>query len=386
MSFRNEDALRLSFKLVCMIGVLSMVGYWVYKFLVEDRDIGVVDYEPLGTSEIDLPVASICIVNPFLGRKISFVEPQHNETTYLAYIKGDIDAPEFQGTHYENLTLDLNDYLTTVAMEYRNGSRQLVSKPNKKHQVIFNGIYYRGKFVKCFAYQLDEHERQNISSVHYKYNKTRIFHDLGDPEQQDRAIVLSIYYPYQFLMQIGNYYAINTSKFTVVTINDMEFLKARKKHTRDCMVDWMSYDEAVLRKHLDGKVCVAPYQDPYSSLPICRNKTEIKKSTYNYITAREIYHPPACHRISKISVLVQGRPYAEQILKAHRHAWNLLIRYPKNWIKVIQQSKEVDAHSLIGNIGGYVGLFLGNNIMISSNYHLVMVSFKIFRLNLMIID
>ena len=168
------------------------------------------------------------------------------------------------------------------------------------------------------------------------------------------------------MINIGNYYAINTSKFTVVTINDMEFLKARKKHTRDCMVDWMSYDEAVLRKHLDGKVCVAPYQGPYSSVPICRNKTEIKKCTYNYITAREIYYPPACHRISKISVIVQGRPYAEETLKAHRHSWNLLIRYPKNWIKVIQQSKEVDAHSLIGNIGGYVGLFLGNYIMISN--------------------
>ena len=118
MSLRNENAFRLSFKLVCMIGVLSMVGYWFYKFLVEDRDIGVVDYEPLGTSEIDHPVASICIVNPFLGRKINIVEPQHNETTYLAYIKGDIDAPELQGSHYENLTLDLNDYLTTVAMAY----------------------------------------------------------------------------------------------------------------------------------------------------------------------------------------------------------------------------------------------------------------------------
>ena len=27
--------------------------------------------------------------------------------------------------------------------------------------------------------------------------------------------------------------------------------------------------------------------------------------------------------------------------------------------KIIAQSQEVDAHSLIGNIGGYIGLFLG---------------------------
>ena len=38
----------------------------------------------------------------------------------------------------------------------------------------------------------------------------------------------------------------------------------------------------------------------------------------------------------------------------------LLISYPDK-IKVITQLKSVDAHMLIGNIGGYIGLFLGNS-------------------------
>ena len=37
----------------------------------------------------------------------------------------------------------------------------------------------------------------------------------------------------------------------------------------------------------------------------------------------------------------------------------MVISYPEK-IKVITQLKSVDAHSLIGNIGGYIGLFLGN--------------------------
>ena len=36
-------------------------------------------------------------------------------------------------------------------------------------------------------------------------------------------------------------------------------------------------------------------------------------------------------------------------------------------MKIIQQSKEVDIHSLIGNIGGYVGLFLGNDATLLHN-------------------
>ena len=42
--------------------------------------------------------------------------------------------------------------------------------------------------------------------------------------------------------------------------------------------------------------------------------------------------------------------------------WIFLITYHNHWMKIKEQSKEVDIHSLIGNIGGYVGLFLGTDI------------------------
>ena len=40
--------------------------------------------------------------------------------------------------------------------------------------------------------------------------------------------------------------------------------------------------------------------------------------------------------------------------------WSLSIFYPEE-VKIITQSKDVDVHSLIGNIGGYLGLFLGTS-------------------------
>ena len=36
----------------------------------------------------------------------------------------------------------------------------------------------------------------------------------------------------------------------------------------------------------------------------------------------------------------------------------LVITYPKT-TRIIKQSRSVDLHALIGNIGGYIGLFLG---------------------------
>ena len=38
--------------------------------------------------------------------------------------------------------------------------------------------------------------------------------------------------------------------------------------------------------------------------------------------------------------------------------FSFTIEYPEQ-VKVITQSQAVDGHSLVGNIGGYIGLFLG---------------------------
>ena len=42
--------------------------------------------------------------------------------------------------------------------------------------------------------------------------------------------------------------------------------------------------------------------------------------------------------------------------------WIFIMAYPE-YIRIITQSKDVDIHALIGNIGGYVGLFLGIDFM-----------------------
>ena len=67
----------------------------------------------------------------------------------------------------------------------------------------------------------------------------------------------------------------------------------------------------------------------------------------------------ACQRISKTKIQVNHAKYSEVLEAA---TWSITVEYPEE-VKVIAQSKEVDVHSLIGNIGGYLGLFLGMQIL-----------------------
>ena len=61
MELSTMTAFRLFVKLICMIGLTFMITYWLYKFSVEDRDIGVVDYHLLDETGIDYPILSICV-------------------------------------------------------------------------------------------------------------------------------------------------------------------------------------------------------------------------------------------------------------------------------------------------------------------------------------
>ena len=94
-----------------------MVGYWFYKFNVEDRDIGVVDYELLvEIPDTAVPVPILCFSNPFLPQKLSQI------SKYIEYMKGDFFDNEMANIAYENVTFNLHEYLMYGEIKWRNGS------------------------------------------------------------------------------------------------------------------------------------------------------------------------------------------------------------------------------------------------------------------------
>jgi hypothetical protein len=77
----------------------------------------------------------------------------------------------------------------------------------------------------------------------------------------------------------------------------------------------------------------------------------MKHSHYDFGKVRGKYYSKPCKRISKLDVQERIWNHGSRII-------SIAILYPEE-IKIITQSKEVDGHTLVGNIGGYIGLFLG---------------------------
>ena len=66
-----------------------------------------------------------------------------------------------------------------------------------------------------------------------------------------------------------------------------------------------------------------------------------------------ILSPPPCRRMTSVS-------YEAYALKSSEEFVTFKISFPKE-IKIIRQTKAVNFQSFVGNVGGYIGLFLGKH-------------------------
>ena len=345
---------RFTFEIICLIGVALMVGFWFYKYEVEDRDIGVVDYESLGKADVELPALSLRFQKPVLMDVLNNSDPNVNATVYLKFLEGDVYDARLAHIDYFNVTLDLNKYFLFAMVRLFNESyfRQEEKITTINHETIFNGLMY-GSLKKCFAAEIKKKDLpSNIKLIRYYYNHSQLLKDLP----QGYTVIFNLYYPGQYLLHITNGLTLNSAKrLTKILLNiaDIEYLRRRNTRNKQCMNPSKKFDDMVWKKHITRNGCRAPYDRPYDSFPKCAEKEDIQRSMFDFFVVGSKYYPKACQRISKLTFSLDNF-YGTKGRSA------FILVYPDD-VKIITQSKEVDIHSLIGNIGGYIGLFLGNN-------------------------
>ena len=354
------------FTISCVVVVAFMVAYWVYKFQVEDRDIGVVDYAPLKNAiEVQFPAVSVCFKNPFLLQKLREISSNITGQAYLQYLEGKLYDEMYEQINYSNVTVDLGKYFIS-GEAFRSSGKMITVTDSTRHVEVFSG-FHRSQFLKCFDMKYNVEKEREIAAVVFRYNKTQLVANWQDLDDSSLIIYIVVHYPGQFFL--GNdftYYYFHRQAQILVNIKEFEILKRRNSQNRLCFEAKHSYDDAVIDELLLSNGCYAPYLKARKSYPKCDTKGKIKNSTVDTQTSRNLDMPKACQRISRI------RPDMKEFRDQHRQkygieneTWNVGVGFPEE-VKIITQSKDVDVHSLIGNIGGYLGLFLGNKSVLDN--------------------
>ena len=359
---------KVVYTIACVIAFIFMVGYWFYKYGIEDRDIGVVDYTSLeDAEEIKFPAVSWCFEDPFLDKNLKLLNSNVTRENYNRYLAGEHYDEMYKQIEYANVTLDLRQYLLNGAVEWQNASYNDLSSDSMQHFEVFNGFHY-STFLKCFTIQYAGEDKRKVKAISFTYDKLRLEADwpsssLNGNIRSYLKVFLIIHYPGQFYL-----YKYNEAKFfylyqiqsTAILFQDLEVLMRRNSREKKCSKDHGNYDNMLVSKWLGREKCRPPYLNSHKSFPKCNTQKTIKKSKLEIQMQKKMDLAKACKRISKTKIdlnLFNG-PNPDYV-----KSWQIKIEYPEE-VKIITQSKEVDIHSLIGNIGGYLGLFLGNPILL----------------------
>ena len=385
MIISRRNKLKTFFNIVCAVVVAFMVGYWLYKYEVEDRDITVVDYSTFEEARnVRFPVATICLADPIVEAKLKKFNASISKDSYLKYIKGELFEEHYENIDYRKVTLNLFDYFLSGADSWRNESTFHNSSITFEHKELWSGFALTSTFFKCFLLKDDMDNHRYVKSVMLTYDLQRLFTDFGGNNTSSLQFYFTFHYPGQLFLSkevkgvnlkpwIGND-GVDNSVLFLLQIQSFEVLKRRHTRNKNCLENTNNYDKTIMEDYLSKIGCRAPYHKEYLSFPLCKTREKIytnesselwnveetesrsagEKGVFNTET---VDVPMACERIAQIRVthnLINGRK--------NDSTFSLQLIYPKE-VKVITQSKEVDIHTLIGNIGAYLGLFMGKLII-----------------------
>ena len=361
MAKLDRQTFRISFTIICSAIVCCMVGYWCYKYEIEDRDIGVVDYVAIQEMERDfkLPVASLCFKDPFLVHKLNEMPFAINSSIYQRYLIGMQFDDNITTINYSDVTINLKDYFLFVQELWRNDSVYGGRRITVESKVTFSGFLYKN-LVKCFLLKNDMATINHVEQIKFTYDIQKLDHEWGRFISSP-IMYFKIHYPGQFLLgdePTPFMYPVllgSNATFLQVAINEIEILKRRQTRKKSCVANPENYDTMIMKKHIEKKGCKDVLMSIQDSTPTCKTKEDIQNFSFDYKSPATLGIPNACQRISNLRLNAEAfRGLPEQ----KNNQWIFLLYYPKE-VRIITQSKEVDIHTLIGNIGGYLGLFIG---------------------------
>ena len=318
MSNINRSRFVTCFQLICWTVVITLVVYWIYVFS-QNEDLSVVEYRKYYETESDVwPMLTICLKNPMINERFNNHDYGINQTTYLQFLKGNDFNQEFLSINYENVTINLNEYVVSTWISWRNGSS--VSGNHKKVLTHSYVVSRFDRFYDCYTLQVP-HNKQ--IRTFYVLLKASVFTFLNQTPNYD--MLAALHYPNHFLTMKNIKYTFPKRDYTdnfemEFQVEGMEVINRRNKANRPCYDDWKNYDQGILTKHIQNVGCRAPYHGFDPDIRLCSTKQEMKNVVWDQI--KEAYDKiPSCKTMTKLSYIYQELSLEGTKYSAKDHIW-----------------------------------------------------------------
>lgn len=364
MGFSFYKIISIVFQLLCGLTASSMVIYWVFKFH-QNKDQDSIEYIPFGESDILIyPELSICVHNPYFRDSFEGLDENITVADYHNYLIGNrTPSSIYKDIDFDSVTINLFDHIKQFKINSEDKEQEICNNKGGcglvKLKKSYTGFWTPGNIAKCFSIELMVNSSRVITDMWIKFHRSLSKALSRITEKQFVSVTFN--FPNQFLRNIeDNRYIWGNSRSTLNSYNafkitHIELIHRRFKQKDPCFQKWNNFDEEVLKRHVKNVSCNPPYLTANSRT--CATIEEMKNSFYSVRDAKHKYCPKPCHELTNI--IFTSHYYDMNGIDDFENDYiGLRVAYPGN-IKLITQNQLVDIHSLIGNIGGYIGLFLG---------------------------
>ena len=360
--------------IICILSTIILICYGIFQYLL-DQDTARITFRNFHKDfESIYPATTICFGDPLDDEKF------HNRSQkrhYEHYLAGRGDATMVDGIDYDEVSKAFHDHLLKVYIVLNNYTTLTynITSSNKNlwmgrgwHPNLY--ISRRSSYHKCWTFEIPVLLNESIIKYGIIFKST-MFPKRIRPRNQGFNVTMN--YPGQYLTNrlrkthwdVRNDRLYQNKKRTLTmkfNIQNIVVLKLRNKRKKPCNTEWENNDKYILGEMAKEIGCKPPHWKIETKLPTCTSRQQMKKAHEVFDQSGEEDFTPPCRRLEKVVY-----SYADIAELGHEFphtnnteiVYQILVEFEGSTYMEVEHVREISFHSMAGNAGGYVGLFLG---------------------------
>ena len=368
-----KDSISAVFKVICIFATLFITGAWIDQYL-KNEDTTLVDYKSMNDMEDVLyPELSICFIFDENWKVNGANNTELMDLFQSIFYEWKPWANQTGGNCRDLKNCpDIIFNILNSKPEYIGNCRDLKNCPYFIFKNQYTG-FVDEDFFRCFAIEIEHDYTRYLSKfgIIFKPHLIKALqNELKGLSVGGMNAILN--YPNQFLRtEYGVLDLLNEQQqdlleqhgeYSIVDefhIQSFEVIRRRNKQQSPCLDQWEKYDRSLLERKVESVGCKPPFMKDYDIFPECDNPEKIKEFDGRKL-ARNKFIPDPCLEMPRIDY----RHKVMQTEDAKTTIYGINVIFPSYLsrfasTKVVTYGKKFDEIALLGNIGGYVGLFLG---------------------------
>ena len=373
-TFEKIRAVYICFCVTVTIGC----SLWAVIVYQRDEDLTNIQVKPFnGDAESIYPSITLFFYSPIPDQvKLKKYGVDLTASRYKKFLQGDEWSDDLMSVNYDDVTLNIMDYFIEYHVEYDDGNYFLFRKSTPDHRNGWKAPYSAGNVSvgKAFTIDIPFERNRKVRAVNIKL-KTAVFPNQLRPHQVFpfsgfNGFGVYFHYPGQlwrdkhFRKMNWPVRTKNSSKtyYMQFEIQNIEIMQNRNKRNTPCLDGILDLDRIHFESVAKRLPCKPPYFNIGENTTACKSRKEMEQChslMLSYNLGQYLKHPP-CRSLEKLEY-----NYMEfDLREADPPFVHIDIRFIDATYREILRVRAFTIESLLGNIGGYIGIFIGYSIFI----------------------